>query len=772
MSKDNMNENNRLSSLPDRISSLTDDEAITEIDLGSFLVENSKSDTLFEGFRDDIERTEKSLEADLQSLYDDIIGSGPETIVPKPLSVLTEKEAEPQKVALSDPDPLPETNNSSLDDIWMNPDDYFENDIPVVSLDGGNGPKEETVFEPAPEKTEKIGTEDARAGIFSMIDMLKKETSNETGFSAILSEIESNPEIAPVDTELSAAARLVSNYSAPASASVKNSVGSEPDEFDWDGMFGDESAPAPVATEKAEDFSDDFFDIPVENISEPVSAPAVTEKADDFSDDFFGFDEETDKPSEPVSAPQNAEQTADFADFSDEVLELPDEFPDLSEDTIELPANLSGLSEPVPEIPVEEIPVTPVADTNSDDFDAELAALLGDTVPAKEDIPVSAEKKDFVINVPDDGNDYERAAAQPEKFYESQPMSTVTYIDEKEFLSKEFGLEDGKKGKKKNKKEKKSDEPAEKKKSTAGDIVRNIVLTISIITIIVCGGMLANVYIIEPYRFKADADKIATEMSDSINTHSDATVNDVQNTVSDADYPAGMLAKYATLYAANDDLRGWISIPGFEINLPIAQGKDNNYYLKKDIYGKYTRYGVPFFDYRMTDFNNLHRNTVIYGHNMRHDDLIFGMLENYRTPEGFRQAPVIECNTIYGDHTWFVYAVFITNSQKEDDNGYVFPYNFIDLGDGNFRRYLEEVDARKLYTTGVDIAITDKILTLSTCAYDFDDARLVVVARERREGESVAVDTSKVYKNNDPRFPQAWYDAYGKENTHANDPNW
>ncbi len=157
---------------------------------------------------------------------------------------------------------------------------------------------------------------------------------------------------------------------------------------------------------------------------------------------------------------------------------------------------------------------------------------------------------------------------------------------------------------------------------------------------------------------------------------------------------------------------------------------------------------------------------------MRHDDLIFGMLENYREINGFRQAPVIECNTIYGDHTWFVYAVFITNADKSDDNGYVFPYNFIDVGDGKFRDYIEEIDRRKLYTTGVDIAVTDRILTLSTCAYDFDDARLVVVARERREGESIAVDTSKAYKNEDPKFPQAYYDAYGKTNTHANDPRW
>ncbi len=682
MSKDNMNENKNPSSIPEGLSSIADDEAITEINLGDFLVENSESDSLFDGFRDDIEKTEKSLEADLQSLYDDIIGSGPDTIVPKPMSMLTESEAEPRKVVLSDPEPLPEDENSTLEDLWMNPDDYFDADIPVVSLDEEDEPKEAAIFdEAAPEEVGEIAVDDAKAGIFSMIDMLKKETDSEMGFEDILSEIESNSEIIPVDTELSSAAQLVANLPAEEieEEEAEEELDFSDDAFDWDEMFEEEAPAEEIAEELPE-------------IAEPEMIPAVEEVP--------------------------------------EVEEIPEETEEVFE--------------------------------SDDDFYAEFADLLGEENPEEEiaeelpEIAEPEEKKGFVISIPDDGNDYERAAAMPEKLYESTPTIQTSLLDNPDAFIEEIPEEEKK----------------EKSSGGVGEVIRKIVLSISIITIIVCVGMLANVYIIEPYRFKSDNDKIASEMSENINTHSDATVEDSQNTNSDANYPEGMLAKYASLYSANDDLRGWISIPGFEINLPIAQGKDNNYYLKKDIYGKYTRYGVPFFDYRIDNFTTLHRNTVIYGHNMRHDDLIFGMLENYRDISGFRQAPVIECNTIYGDHTWFVYAVFISNSEKSDDNGYVFPYNFIDVGDAKFEQYIEEIDKRKLYTTGVDINVTDKILTLSTCAYDFDDARLVVVARERREGESIAVDTSKAYKNNDPKFPQAWYDAYGKTNTHANETRW
>ena len=86
----NDNQNKNPSSLPEGIiSSVKDDEAITEINLTDFLEESTKSAPLFEGFHEDIKNAEESLETDLQSLYDDIMGSAPETIVPKPLSVLT-----------------------------------------------------------------------------------------------------------------------------------------------------------------------------------------------------------------------------------------------------------------------------------------------------------------------------------------------------------------------------------------------------------------------------------------------------------------------------------------------------------------------------------------------------------------------------------------------------------------------------------------------------------------------------------------------------------
>ena len=126
-------------------------------------------------------------------------------------------------------------------------------------------------------------------------------------------------------------------------------------------------------------------------------------------------------------------------------------------------------------------------------------------------------------------------------------------------------------------------------------------------------------------------------------------------------------------------------------------------------------------------------------------------------------------STLYGDYTFKIYAVFISNSKTSDDNGQIFNYIFVNAGTERFNNYIDEVDKRKLYTTGVDINENDKILTLSTCCYDFNDARLVVVGRLLREGENPAIDASLVAENPNPKFPQVYYDIKRENNPYEND---
>ncbi|MBQ2846970.1 MAG: sortase [Clostridia bacterium] len=300
------------------------------------------------------------------------------------------------------------------------------------------------------------------------------------------------------------------------------------------------------------------------------------------------------------------------------------------------------------------------------------------------------------------------------------------------------------------------------------DIKRKIVLITAIIVLIAGAAVLINYYIIEPFKEDKQSESLAELVSQVTTTPMVDPWIEIKNKYPDVEFPDGMNPAFSDLYAINSDFAGWISIPEMNINYSVVQAEDNDKYLRRDIYGKYTNYGVPFFDYRC-GLRQLSRNTVLYGHNMRHDDKIFGTLERYREIEGFKKAPLIGMSTLYGDYTFKIYAVFISNSKESDDNGKIFNYIFVNAGNERFKNYITEIDKRKLYSTGVDINENDKIITLSTCCYDFEDARLVVVGRLLRDGENPEVDMSLAKENPVPKFPQAYYDAKRMENPYEND---
>ena len=240
----------------------------------------------------------------------------------------------------------------------------------------------------------------------------------------------------------------------------------------------------------------------------------------------------------------------------------------------------------------------------------------------------------------------------------------------------------------------------------------------------------------------------------------------------DVDFPEGMQLKYARLYALNQDLVGWLEIDNSDISLPVVQSSDNKFYLRRDFYKKDTRYGNPFLDFR-NNVKELDFNTIVYGHNMQ-DKQIFGQLLNmYDNVDHYKEYPIIKFNTIYKDYDWKVVGAFYTNAKGAQDlNKYVFPFNYPDMGETSKEEFINQLQMRFLYNTGIDLNTDDKIITLSTCSEEFRDARLIIIARQLRDGESTKVDVSKAVTNENPRFPQAWYSKYGKKNPYAEAEQW
>ena len=218
------------------------------------------------------------------------------------------------------------------------------------------------------------------------------------------------------------------------------------------------------------------------------------------------------------------------------------------------------------------------------------------------------------------------------------------------------------------------------------------------------------------------------------------------------------------LLQENSDFKGWITVPNTKIDNPIYQTDNNDFYLTHNQQKQKSAYGALFFDSKnVITESETDKNLVIYGHHMKNGSM-FANLTKYKELSFYKQNPTVEFATLYGNGTYKVYAAFVLNASKADDNDYIYNISrksFID--DNDFDAWVGEARERSLINTGVDVKNGDNIITLVTCTYDFDNARFVVMARETREGEEPSVDTLKATANSSPRYPKRWYDDRGIE---------
>lgn len=307
-----------------------------------------------------------------------------------------------------------------------------------------------------------------------------------------------------------------------------------------------------------------------------------------------------------------------------------------------------------------------------------------------------------------------------------------------------------------------------KRRGGALRVIRNIVVTLAALAIVACIAVLG--YNQVQTRLNArQFDQAATLLAEGKGA---ADLTAVQKKYPDVTFPADLNPAFGELYALNQDLVGWVSIPGTAFSYPVVQTDNDVFYQSHNFKKAASPYGTPFLSSK-NDASELDLNNVLYGKNSVKAPRVFGDLEAYRNADFFKKNPVIRYDTLNESYRFKVYGVFLTNSAPEQDNGYVFDYTVPNLGTvESFAGYVDQINQRRLYDTGVDILSSDKLLTLSTSVDDFEGARLVVVARLVRDGEGKGIDETLVKKNKSPRYPQVWYDAAGKTNPFTSADNW
>ena len=201
----------------------------------------------------------------------------------------------------------------------------------------------------------------------------------------------------------------------------------------------------------------------------------------------------------------------------------------------------------------------------------------------------------------------------------------------------------------------------------------------------------------------------------------------VNKTEADKNVP-DILEKYKTLYNKNKSLIGWIKIADTNIDYPVMQTSNNDYYLDHNLNQEYDKNGSIFMD-KDCDVIKPSTNLIIYGHHMQSGKM-FGELDKYSKEEYYKEHPIIEFDTIYEEGKWEIMYVFRSKIYTADDIVFKY-YQFIDANsEEEFYSNMNEMSKMSLYDTGVTAEYGDELLTLSTCDYMEEDGRFVVVAKK------------------------------------------
>ena len=194
-----------------------------------------------------------------------------------------------------------------------------------------------------------------------------------------------------------------------------------------------------------------------------------------------------------------------------------------------------------------------------------------------------------------------------------------------------------------------------------------------------------------------------------------------------------ILSEFKELFELNNDFYGWISIEGTDVNYPVMYTpdlEDRNFYIKRNWQKEESRLGSIYIDGRCAEDSN---NFIIYGHNYRDSDSMFGHLVYYKNMDYFEKHKYIEFDTLYEEAVYEIISVskaVVYYDQDVPQTEYLF-YEHPELySKEEFDDYIYYMKENSYFEIDNTAEYGDKLITLCTCDYWTENARLLIVAKK------------------------------------------
>lgn len=162
------------------------------------------------------------------------------------------------------------------------------------------------------------------------------------------------------------------------------------------------------------------------------------------------------------------------------------------------------------------------------------------------------------------------------------------------------------------------------------------------------------------------------------------------------------------LKTINNEIVGWIQVPGTNINYPFVQTSNNDYYLTHSFDKSNNGAGWIFMDYR-NNREYFGKNTIIYGHN-RKDTTMFGSLHKALKKDWFKNTNnhIIKMSSDSYNTLWQIFSVYTIPTTND--------YIKTSFGtNSEYQEFLDLIAGRSVHKFNTVVTTNDKVLTLSTC---------------------------------------------------------
>jgi len=172
-----------------------------------------------------------------------------------------------------------------------------------------------------------------------------------------------------------------------------------------------------------------------------------------------------------------------------------------------------------------------------------------------------------------------------------------------------------------------------------------------------------------------------------------------------------ILNTISRLKEINGDIYGWVRCTGglLGINYPVVKHEDNDYYLRRNLYGEYSVGGTIFVDYRDSDVHGESLNTVLYGHNMTNGTMFRAVKDWFESPERATVAPLINVEIITPQAT-YIYEIF---SAYRDDGADFITISFRD--NAAYKDFLKSLLKKSVLKQKFAYDENTRLLTFVTC---------------------------------------------------------